>query len=216
MRFAVVLLCCLAGPARACGTALLLLMDVSGSVDRAEWRLQSGGLAAALNDPAIAEIMIRERNALAVVQWSGTGFQRVAVPWTTVDDRAGLAALAERARSMPRAGEAGGTAPAEALAFGLEMMETAPDCERRVIDVSGDGTPNEGGDVRPLPREAERRGITVNGLAIEALGPGLPITNFYRAAIRTRDGFVITARGHRDFPEAIRRKILREITRVTS
>ncbi|WP_106160173.1 DUF1194 domain-containing protein [Hasllibacter halocynthiae] len=216
MRAAALLLCCLALPARACGTALLLLMDVSGSVDRAEWRLQSEGLAAALEDPAIAEIMTRERNALAVVQWSGTGLQRVAIPWTVVDGPAALAALAERARTMPRSGALDGTAPAEALAFGLRLMAGAPECGRRVIDVSGDGTPNGGGDVRPLPREAEAAGITINGLAIEALGPGLPVTNFYRAAIRTRDGFVMTARGHRDFPAAIRRKILREISRVTS
>ena len=117
---------------------------------------------------------------------------------------------------MPRSGELGGTAPAEALSFGLEVMDAAPDCERRVIDVSGDGTPNEGGDVRPLPRLAERAGITVNGLAIEALGAGTPVTNFYRSAIRTRDGFVLTARGHRAFPETMRRKILREISRIAS
>ncbi|MGR3541963.1 MAG: DUF1194 domain-containing protein [Hasllibacter sp.] len=216
MRVLAALFCCLAGPAAACRTALLLLMDVSGSVDMAEWRLQSHGLADALRDPAIADVMVEDRNALAVVLWSSTGFQQVVIPWTRTESAGAVAALAERARAMPRLGEMAGTAPAEAVAFGLEVMDRAPDCERRIIDVSGDGTPNEGGDVRPLPRVAERRGITINGLAIEALGAGRPVTNFYRAAIRTRDGFVLTARGHRAFPETIRRKILREISRISS
>ena len=41
---------------------------------------------------------------------------------------------------------------------------------RRVIDVSGDGTPNAGRDVRPVVAAAERQGVTINGIAIEGLG----------------------------------------------
>ena len=35
----------------------------------------------------------------------------------------------------------------------------------RVIDVSGDGTPNAGRDVRPVVAAAERQGVTINGIA---------------------------------------------------
>jgi Ca-activated chloride channel family protein len=38
----------------ACGTALILTIDVSNSVDPGEYRLQIDGLAAALSDPEIA------------------------------------------------------------------------------------------------------------------------------------------------------------------
>jgi Ca-activated chloride channel family protein len=41
---------------------------------------------------------------------------------------------------------------------------------------------------------------------------GLAITGFFKQAIITRNGFVITARTHREYPDAIRRKILRELS----
>jgi Ca-activated chloride channel family protein len=81
-----------------------------------------------------------------------------------------------------------------------------------VIDVSGDGADNAGTDPRAARRLAERLGVQINGLAIE--GMGLAITNFYRAQVITRDGFVMTARGHSTYAETLRRKILREVSRA--
>ena len=94
----------------------------------------------------------------------------------------------------------------------LDHFGRGPECTRRVIDMSGDGTPNAGGEIGQMRRAAERAGVTVNGLAIEGLGRA--ITNFYQRNVITRDGFVETARGHRDYARAIRRKILREISAV--
>ncbi|QQA43280.1 DUF1194 domain-containing protein [Pelagovum pacificum] len=202
----------LSTPARACDTALLLMMDVSNSIDPAEFRLQTDGLADALIDPEVSEALVQGQVALTVVQWSGPERQEVSLPWTIMATPADVVAYSQQARSLIRAFVLSDTAPAEALRFAFDHMDRAPDCERQIIDVSGDGTPNAGTDVRGLAREAQRRGITVNGIAIE--GMGLTITNFYRRAIITRDGFVITARGHREYPDAIRRKILREISRV--
>ena len=71
---------------------------------------------------------------------------------------------------------------------------------------------------RPAPGLVLRRHVAGfysavdNGLAIEGLG--VAISNFYRRSVITRDGFVVTARGHRDYARAIREKILREISRV--
>jgi Ca-activated chloride channel homolog len=92
------------------------------------------------------------------------------------------------------------TAPGEAIHFALPLFDLVPDCKIRVIDVSGDGTPNSGSDTRSAHNLAERNGVTINGIAIESLG--LAIINFYRGAIITRDGFVITARTHREYPAA--------------
>src|SRR6056297_2212350 len=73
---------CLAQPAQACRTALILAMDVSQSVDPGEYRLQIDGLAAALRDPEIAEILVRDQVALSVLQWSGVDAQEVVLDWT--------------------------------------------------------------------------------------------------------------------------------------
>ena len=202
----------LAPAARACETALLLSMDVSNSVDVAEYRLQIDGLAAALTDPEIAEILVRDRVTLSVMQWSGVTNQTISLPWTQMQSPAHVAAFAGAVRGLERAYVLSDTAPAEALRFALRQFRDVPGCKRHVLDVSGDGTPNAGSDVRGLNRLAEQSGITVNGLAIESMG--LTITNFYRRSIITRDGFVITAQGHRDYARAIRIKILREISRV--
>ncbi|EPX76218.1 DUF1194 domain-containing protein [Salipiger mucosus] len=207
-------LLCLAPAARACETALVLAMDVSNSVDVAEYRLQADGLADALEDPEIAEILVRDGVALAVLQWAGADRQQVSIGWTRMLSPAHVSAFAAQARAMERAFVLSDTAPASALHRALDLFSTAPDCGRRVVDVSGDGTPNAGGAMGGARRRAERMGVTVNGLAIEAAGRGVAITNFYARNLVTRDGFVMTARGHRSYPETLRRKILREISRV--
>jgi Ca-activated chloride channel family protein len=197
---------------KACETALLLSIDVSNSVDPGEYRLQTDGLADALSDPEIIETLVRGEVALSVIQWSGVDRQEISIPWTRMRTALDVQAFAQRARLMLRAYILSDTAPAEALAFSLNQFAQVPDCERKVIDVSGDGTANAGSEVGPVRRRAERMGVIINGIAIESMG--LAITNYYRRNLITRTGFVLTARGHLDYPRAIRLKILREITKV--
>lgn len=212
LRFLIPALLLVAPPARACETALMLAIDVSQSVDVAEYRLQVDGLADALADPEIADEMVKGRVAVAVMQWSGADRQVVSIPWTRIAARADVAALSDAARRIERAYVMSDTAPGNAIRFALEQFDAVGDCERRVIDVSGDGTPNAGTEVRAARIAAERAGVTINGIAIE--GMGVAITTFFERAMITTDGFVMTARGHRDYPRAIRAKILREIAQV--
>ncbi|PVA08208.1 DUF1194 domain-containing protein [Thalassorhabdomicrobium marinisediminis] len=201
-----------AAPAAACDTALLLTIDVSNSIDAAEYALQTDGMADAVLDDEVAEALIEGRVALAVMQWSGVDRQALTIPWHKVRTRADVQDFAAQARLMPRAFVQSDTAPGDAILFALAQFATAPACARRVIDISGDGTPNAGRDTRAAARRAEQSGVTINAIAIESMG--LAITTFYRRHVITRDGFVITARRHRDYPRAIREKILREVARV--
>ncbi|MGZ9810549.1 DUF1194 domain-containing protein [Pseudoroseicyclus sp. H15] len=214
LRCLALLACLLARPALACDTALLLTIDVSNSVDVAEYRLQVDGMADALADPEIRQAMVDGRVAIAVMQWSGEDRQQLSLPWRRIGGMDDAMALSAEARALPRAFQLSDTAPAEAILAALPLFAEVSDCRRHVIDVSGDGTPNAGSDVAAARRMAERQGVTINGIAIEALGQGVAITGFYARQLITRDGFVLTARGHRDYPEAIRRKILRELSRV--
>ena len=198
--------------AEACDTALILTIDVSNSIDSAEYRLQTDGLADALQDPEIVDTMVAGGTTVAVVQWSGSDKQTVSIPWTEVRTALDAQWLSQQARLMERAFVLSDTAPAEAIYFSLGLFDDVPHCERKVIDVSGDGTPNGGTDVRTARNAAERAGVTINGIAIESMG--LAITNFYRSAVITRNGFVMTARTHREYPQTIRAKILREISRI--
>lgn len=196
----------------ACDTALLLAIDVSHSIDTAEYKLQTDGLADALRTPEIVDAMVRQEAAVAVMQWSGVDRQELSIPWILVRTRLDAARLATATEMMPRAFLVSDTAPAEAILFALGQFATAPDCKNRVIDVSGDGTANAGSQTRHARTIAEKSGVTINAIAIESMG--LAITGFFKRAVITRNGFVITARTHRGYRDAIRRKIIRELSQV--
>lgn len=209
-------LCVVAGlsavPVSACQTALALTIDVSNSVDVGEYRLQIDGMADALQDPEIVDAMVQGEVAIMVIQWSGEDRQAVSIPWTRISTALDAERLAIAARLIPRAFVLSDTAPAEAIDFALTQFDAVADCTHHVIDVSGDGTPNSGGNVDVARQNAERQGVTINGITIESMG--LAITGYYARSIITRDGFVITARTHLEYPEAIRMKILRELAQV--
>ena len=199
--------------ALGCETALLLSIDTSGSIDRGEYRLQVQGLADALADPDVAEALVRGQVALAVVQWSGAGQQRVTLGWQRMLDPRAVAAFARAAGDQDRAFEGSDTAVGEAIGFATDQFAAVPDCRRRVIDISGDGPLNAGRPLGPEHARALAAGITINAIAIEDVGRSIPITEFYRRAVITPKGFVVTARGLMDYPRAIREKLLREIAR---
>ncbi|MFN4171374.1 MAG: DUF1194 domain-containing protein [Pseudorhodobacter sp.] len=202
-----------AAPARACDTALVLAIDVSGSIDRAEYALQTEGLAYALRDPEVAAALLGGQVALTVVQWSGLGQQAVTIPWARMLSPRHLSAFIAQAETQPRAFRGSDTAVGEALSFAAAQFAAVPDCRRKVIDISGDGPENAGYTVTRARNDAAAEGIEINAIAIEDMGPGAPITAFYRNWVITRGGFVMTARGLRDYPRVMREKLLRELIR---
>ena len=212
MRGLVAAIALTSSQAMACDTALMLTIDVSNSIDPVEYKLQTDGMADAVLDAEVSEALIQGQVAVAVIQWSGVDRQELSIPWRQLRSVADIQAFAIDARTMPRAFVQSDTAPGNAIMFALDQFADAPNCDRQVIDISGDGTPNAGSDTRLASREAERRGVTINGIAIESLG--VAITTFFTRSVITRDGFVITARRHRDYPRAIREKILREVSRI--
>ena len=199
------------GPVRACSIALVLAMDVSGSVDAFEYRLQVEGVAGALRDPDVADAMLRGQVALAVLQWSGAIEQSLTLPWVRVQEPADLNRLSARIAAMPRAHAGGNTAVGDAILAAVDLFDQVRDCAHWVIDVSGDGDENEGFRIGLARRAAWARGIAINGLAIEGVATGMAITNFYRRHVVTPGGFVITAANHDDFFRAMREKLLREL-----
>ena len=197
--------------ARACDIALVLAMDVSGSVDAFEYGLQTEGIAQAIRDPDVTDALVHGQVALAVVQWSGVNEQAVTLPWTRVREPVEATRLAGRIAGMPRAFGGGNTAVGEAIRHATALFDEVGDCAHWVIDVSGDGDENEGFTLGDARRAAWARGIAINGLAIEAAGPASPITQFYERWVITPGGFVITAAQHLDFARAMTVKMRREL-----
>jgi Ca-activated chloride channel family protein len=124
-----------------------------------------------------------------------------------------IAAFAARSRTLERAYTGSDTAVGEAIAFSARQFGAVADCRRKVIDISGDGPQNAGQPLAPARAAAAAAGIEINAVAIEDAGRAAPISAFYRRAVLTRNGFVLTARGLEDYPRAIREKLLREVAR---
>ena len=202
------------GPARACDVALLLSIDISGSIDAGEYAIQTGGLALALRDPAIADALVEGEVALAVVQWSGVGRQALVMPWRRMTSYAEVSGLAARIEMQARAFTASDTAVGEAVDFSAKQFTSVPDCRRKVIDMSGDGPENAGYTLGPARARAIELGIEINAIAIEDAGKSAPMTAYFRRSLITSGGFVLTARGLQDYPRAIREKLLREVSKV--
>jgi Ca-activated chloride channel homolog len=208
----VLALACLTGaPAFACETALLLSIDVSGSIDRGEYQLQVEGLASAVADAEIAEALVRGQVALAVVQWSGPAQQALVLPWQRMLEPGSVSRFGDSAAGMPRAFEGSDTAVGEAIRFALAQFAAVADCRRRVIDISGDGQENAGFTDARARSEAVAAGVTINAIAIEEAGPAFPITAYYRGWVITPGGFVVSARGLQDYAATLRIKLLREL-----
>ncbi len=204
----------LAKPALACKLALLLSMDVSTSIDAGEFAYQRDGLADALLDTEIMSVLTRDRVALMVVQWSGVNDQAVAIPWRRMHSTGDVQAFSNWVRSMRRAFVGSKTAVGSALSFSIEQFSDVPDCDRKVIDVSGDGASNSGAETSGQSRRAARQGIEINGVAIDIMGNA--VSAFYRRYVTTPDGFVLTSTGFSDYPRTIRAKLLRELVKPGS
>jgi len=195
----------------ACDLALVLAVDVSGSVDNAEFRIQMQGIADGLRDPFVSAALIEANAALTVVQWTGSNRQTVTLPWRHVGTPVELFAFAEDVAQAPRRWRNFSTAIGEALLFSSDQFGLVPDCTRRVIDVSGDGSSNEGVPPHAVRETLSDMDLTVNAIVVEGAEPDLP--QYFRDHVIWGGGaFVITSASFDDYPERMRLKLQREVS----
>lgn len=212
-------------PAMAeCRQALALGLDVSGSVDKWEYRLQLDGLAAALADPQVQAAFLDFPETpvrLMVFEWSAESHQRQILGWTEIVSAAGLARIAlnlRDTRPVPVANPS--TAIGAAMLYGAAELRAQGPCRQKTLDISGDGPANVGRHPR-LIEAAETAGVVINGLVIGPDGPSNTTKNrqnvksllaYYEShVIRGPGAFVEAALDYEDFARAIRRKLIREL-----
>jgi len=155
------------GPVAACELALVLAVDVSGSVDRDEYSIQMQGLANALRDPLVSEALVRARAEVSLLAWTGSDRQRLSIPWTPTRTFDQVEELARVVETTERPWRHFSTAIGEALLQALGALINGPDCKNRVIDLSGDGFSNEGIAPNLMRDRLNAAGVTVNAIAIE-------------------------------------------------
>lgn len=196
--------------------ALVLAVDVSGSVTAERWALQRRGYAQAFESPDVAGAIASGRHgaiAVTVVEWSSADMQRQMTRWTVIDGPEAAAAFAREVETLPRV-FAGSTSISGAIDFAVRTLDQFEGrADRRVIDVSGDGA-NNSGDLADRARDrAVARGVTINGLPILAEEQG--IEPYYREhVIGGPDAFLVVAADYAAFAEAVLAKLVREIAGV--
>ena len=219
IRIGALFLLLLVLPARAepVDLQLILAVDASESVSGERFELQMHGYAAAFRDPAVLNAIgkgARGRIAIAMVQWTGPKMQAPVFDWMEVHDAASAAALAAAIDAAPRHLNWGGTSISGAVLYALERFEGSPmPGARRVIDISGDGANNSGRPIAEVRDEAVAAGVTINGLPILWVEPGL--AEHYRDEVIGGHGaFMIAIDDYEGFAEAIHRKLVSEIAGI--
>ena len=200
---------------------LVLAVDVSLSMSPEELEIQRHGYAAALtHDLVLRAIADGTYGKIAVtyVEWAGTTWQRVIVPWTVIANRADAERVVEQLNAHPP-DSARRTSISGALEFGSDLFaESGFQGVKRVIDISGDGPNNQGAPVNLIRDQVVSQGITINGLPLMTRGGftgAYDVNNLDRyysdCVIGGPGAFMIPVNDWTQFPEAIRRKLVQEL-----
>ena len=201
---------------------LVLAVDVSGSVDKEEGKLQRMGYVNAFRSSSVLRAIQSGRHksiAVTYMEWAGFDFQRIVVEWKQIRDKASAEEFASRLSREP-IGVGPYTSISGAIDFALPLFENNGfTSARRTVDISGDGPNNSGDYVTNARDKAIRAGVTINGLPIVNNRPSpwgrMPMPNldlYYRkCVIGGRRSFLVVANDFKSFGRAIRRKLILEI-----
>ncbi len=203
-----------AAAARTVDLALVLAVDVSGSVNAERFELQRQGYARAFASREVIDAIAAGENrtiAVTLVEWSGATHQRQMIGWTIISDANSALAFGSAISETPRA-FADWTSISGALDFALALFDHVEGVTplRRVIDVSGDGINNNGRPINDARSDVVNAGVTINGLPILTEYPTLD--DYYRDNVVGGPGsFVVAVSDFDGFGNAILGKLVREI-----
>ncbi|HKP23319.1 MAG TPA: DUF1194 domain-containing protein [Dongiaceae bacterium] len=207
--------------------ALVLLTDVSRSMDDREYQMVKDGYKAAFSDPEVIKAILDNSKGVAVtyVEFSGTGEFTVVKGWDVLTNAATAQSFGDAVAIAPRS-SSGNTALAPSIKKATEMLTAdASGSSRRVIDVASDHL-WDGGRAATVRDAAVAAGVTINALPIIS---GRPIgtfdgrttyaewgsergVDFYRNYVIGGPGsFLIEVHDYAAFGEALKRKLLREL-----
>jgi hypothetical protein len=214
--------------ADAVDVALVLVDDVSRSINDTEFDLQKKGYFAAFTDPKVIGAIRGGPSgqiAVAYVEFASESEVRTVLDWTVIRDDASARAFAHAMIASPRS-FSGRTAIGSGIDEGMRVLARLRlQADRKVIDVCGDGTSNSGRAVTDARDDATAQGVVINGLALanESNVPWLQahthppggLGNYYRGNVTSGEGsFVIEIHSYDGFAEAMTRKLVEEISRA--
>ena len=202
--------------------ALVIVTDVSYSVDENEARFQRQGAVVAFRSPDVVKAIQAGslgRIAVAYLDFASYSAEKIIANWHVVNDKASADAFADILEAAPRT-----LGVQTSISSGLETAErllatSGFAASKKMIDVSGDGPNNEGHLVDRVRDEIVAKGIVINGLPIMTPADQfdiyyLPDLDKYYAGcvVGGRGSFIQVAHGFEDLARALRRKLIQEIS----
>jgi Ca-activated chloride channel family protein len=195
----------------SCTLALVLLMDVSGSISHEHYEMQRDATAQALASPEIVRLA-EQREGIAVTVLMFSWRTMVVLPWRIISSQEQANDIASELSAISRPSSAS-TFTGTALEKSLDQFEHAPCREEMVVDISTDGPSDDTPLLAEQMRRAVSMGVTVNGLAINE-PYSEEISQWFQENLRTPDGFIVEIHNMDSYHQAIRRKLVREIASI--
>lgn len=201
---------------------LVIAVDVSGSIDPVEARLQRDGYYAALTNPKVIRAIqsgVLGKIGVVYMEWAGSHYQRTVIDWTLIDSAGNAKQFIDKLADVPPTSQRW-TSISGAIDYAMTLFRQSPfEGTRRVIDVSGDGSNNNGRSVLEARKEALDQGVVINGLPIIndrptvwGGAPELYLDKYYEDNVIGGPGaFMIVADGFEKFGDAILTKLIMEV-----
>lgn len=205
--------------------AIVLAVDKSSSIDPVTAEFQRNGHAAALRSKEVLSAIQGGMTgciAVTYVEWASVGDLDTVLPWTKLCSRQDLEVAAEAIlhhgnTGFERRGR-GGTSLSFAIDISSFLLERWPGrATRKIIDISSNGTNNDGLPVERSRDEAMKKGHVINVIAVARSEPGITadLPGYFRQqVIGGPRSFVIAPDRIEDYAVAIRRKLVLEIAGI--
>ena len=198
---------------------LSLAIDVSGSVDDAEYALMMEGYGRAFRSTTLQTLATAGPNAsiaVNVVHFSGTARQEI--HWTQISDPASAEAFASRLENLPRLlSDSDGTDISEALdVSSSSFTNNGFESNALVISIAGDGEDNQGEAPAPARDRALAAGTsTIHGIVIGDAVGGSVETHYQDQVIGGTSPLLCRALTFEEFSDAILFKLTSAVRLIT-
>lgn len=203
--------------------AIVFAVDKSSSIDPLAAKLQRDGHVAALRSDAVGRAIASGPSgciAASYVEWSSVGEARTVLPWTRLcnsqDAELAAEAILENGDDGRERRGRGRTSVSFAVDLGSMLLDLVPwPATRKIIDLSANGTNNDGVPVWQSRQRALEKGRIINVIAVTGEEPGVEADlagYFEREVIGGPGAFVITPATAQDYARAIERKLVMEVS----
>lgn len=154
--------------------AIVLAADMSSSINQSEAALEREDYASALESADVLEVIkegAQGKVAVTYLEWSSSCSSETRLDWAILSDAKDASFIAQAIRKKSERQRAGPHGSKTSISYAIDVSAAAFDklpvrASRRVIDISGDGTNNDGPRVEDSRRRAVQKAIVMNGLPI--------------------------------------------------